>query len=132
MGQQHFLIDSNVVIDFLAGRLPQNGMTFMNGVVNSIPVISVITKIEVLGFTAPAEHYKLLQDFVGASIVLDITDEIANRTIELRKSMRIKTPDAIIAATALELNLTLITRNVSDFRSIKQLQIIDLWDLPKA
>ncbi len=45
MGTQ-YLIDSNVVIDYLSGKLIPNGMTFMNGVVNAVPKVSVITKIE--------------------------------------------------------------------------------------
>jgi len=50
MGQQ-YLIDSNAVIDYLSGKIPEKGMLFMNQVINDIPNISVITKIEVLGYT---------------------------------------------------------------------------------
>jgi len=45
MGQQ-YLIDSNAVIDYLSGKIPEKGMLFMNQVINDIPNISVITKIE--------------------------------------------------------------------------------------
>ncbi len=38
---------------------------------------------------------------------------------EIRKTNRIKLPDAIIYATALVNNLTLITRNTSDFPPFK-------------
>ena len=37
--------------------------------------------------------------------------------------------DAIIAATALVYNLTLVTHNLSDFRNIANLKLIDLHDL---
>ena len=36
MGQQ-YLIDSNIVIDYLDGKLPAVAMAFMNNVVNDIP-----------------------------------------------------------------------------------------------
>ena len=49
MGQE-YLIDSNAVIDFLIAAYPKSGMKFMNGIVNKGLNISVITKIEVLGF----------------------------------------------------------------------------------
>ena len=57
MEQPQYLIDTNAVIDYLGQKLPDSGMAFMNSVVDAIPVISVITKIEVLGFKAPAESY---------------------------------------------------------------------------
>lgn len=51
-------------------------------------------------------------------------DDIVNKTISIRKSNKIKLPDAIIAATALVYDLTLISRNTSDFKNIAGLQSI--------
>ena len=50
MEQQHYLIDSNSVIDYLGKKLPLEGMDFMNKVIDLIPTLSVMTKIEVLSF----------------------------------------------------------------------------------
>ena len=94
----------------------------MNEVVNNIPKLSVISQIEVLGFSAPESHYKLLEEFIGVSVILPVTEEVAAITILLRRKMKIKTPDAIIAATALHLNMTLITRNTADFNGIEELK----------
>jgi len=58
-----------------------------------------------------------------------LTDSIVNRTIAIRKSRSIKLPDAIIAATVLDQKLILVTHNLSDFKNIKGLKIIDPWDL---
>lgn len=66
MGTQ-YLIDSNAIIDYLSGKLPPNGMTFMDGVVNAVPKVSVITKIEVLGFNAPPADFQLLTKFMDDS-----------------------------------------------------------------
>jgi predicted nucleic acid-binding protein len=127
MGQEQFLIDSNVVIDYLSAKMPAKGMAFMNEIVDNIPKISVISKIEVLGFSAPPSHYKLLEDFMDVSVIIPVTEEVASITILLRKQVRIKTPDAIIAATALHHNMILIARNSSDFAGIDGLKIIDPW-----
>lgn len=124
MGTQ-YLIDSNAVIDYLSGKLPAAGMTFMNGLVNDTPKISLITKIEVLGFRTSAEAEKLLTDFTDDCLVLPITEEISDRTIKLRKDYKIKLPDALIAATALVYNFTLVSRNVSDFKRIVGLNCVD-------
>jgi predicted nucleic acid-binding protein len=40
-----------------------------------------------------------------------------------------KLPDAIIAATALVYDLTLITRNTSDFKNMEGLKVINPFDL---
>ena len=48
--------------------------------------------------------------------------------IEIRKIHRIKLPDAIIAATAIIYNMTVITRNVFDFKNIDGLTVLNLWE----
>ena len=53
MGQPQYLIDSNAVIDYLGNKLPAKGMEFMDSVIDEVPNLSVVTKIEVLGFNAP-------------------------------------------------------------------------------
>ena len=39
-------------------------------------------------------------------------------------------PDAIIAATALESQATLITRNADDFKKIENLEIMNPFEVP--
>jgi toxin FitB len=50
---------------------------------------------------------------------------IVEQTILLRKKHKIKTPDAIIAATALVHDLTIITRNSGDFEKIEGLKTVN-------
>ena len=64
----------------------------------------------------------------NGSLIGDIrvpTSEIAERTISIRKSLRIKVPDAIIAATALEYSLQLVSRNEEDFAQIQDLKLVN-------
>jgi len=122
---KEYLIDSNAIIDYLAGKYPLAGKTFMNSVVNKTPVLSVISKIEILGFSTTREAESLIEDFVTVSYIFPLTDTIVEKTIELRKSIKIKLPDAIIAATCLASDLILITHNIKDFMNIPDLKIID-------
>ena len=129
MAEPYYLIDSNSVIDYLSGRFPGNGMSFMNDVIDSVANVSVITKIEVLGFNGPEDDMLLLRDFMDASVVLYLTEEIVQECIAIRKKHVIKLPDAIISATALVYDMDLITRNTADFDKIHDLRVIDPYRL---
>ncbi|MBC6108877.1 type II toxin-antitoxin system VapC family toxin [Pedobacter fastidiosus] len=124
-----FLIDTNVIIGYLDGKIENNGMLFMHPIIDSVPNISVINKIEVLRFNQSNETYKTLIDFVQSSNIFSLTDDIVEITIAICKLNKIKLPDAIIAATAVVHNLTLITRNTADFNKIETLEILNPWDI---
>jgi predicted nucleic acid-binding protein len=89
----------------------------------------VITKVEVLGFNGNENEMKYLADFISLGIIFTVDNIIADKTIELRKLYAIKLPDAIIAATALGFNLTLLTRNTKDFKRFTGLTVIDPYTL---
>lgn len=125
MEQTQYLIDTNAVIDYLSKKLSNIGMDFMNRIIDDVPNVSVVTKIEVLGFNAPEDHYQLLTNFMNDATILDLTSTVVDISIEIRKKYKTKLPDAIIAATALVYDLVLITRNISDFKNIQGLKIID-------
>ncbi|MBK8721663.1 MAG: type II toxin-antitoxin system VapC family toxin [Saprospiraceae bacterium] len=125
MEQPQYLIDTNVVIDYLGNKIPSSGLDFINIVIDAVPNISVITKIELLGFNTLEHHYKILSDFINDATVLDLTINVVEASISIRKKYKTKLPDAIIAATALVYDLVLISRNISDFKNIVGLQVID-------
>jgi predicted nucleic acid-binding protein len=125
-----YLLDSNSVIDYLMARLPPSGMTFLDEVVDNIPNVSVITKIEVLGFPMPTADETVFRDFFNDSNVYYLTLDIVEKTIEIRKNYRLKVPDALIAATALVQDFDIISRNLSDFNRIPNLTVIDPHNLP--
>ena len=125
MERPKYLIDTNSIIDYLSNKLPRSGMDFLNVVVDDIPNVSVINKIELLGFNTPDEHYQTLSNFINDSTVLDLTNNVVETCINIRKKHKTKLPDAIIAATALVYDLTIISRNTSDFKNIDGLTVID-------
>lgn len=127
--EQGSLIDSNILIGYLDNKIPESGMVFMHSIIDAGPKISVITKIEVLRFNAPAHAYKILEDFVNAAIVFDLENSVVEKTIKLCRLTKIKLPDAVIAATAIVHNLNLLTRNVSDFNGITGLNITNPYTL---
>lgn len=109
MGRLAYLLDTNIIINYLANRFSESDMHFLDEIVNSIPAISVISKIEILSFNSDENNSNLLRDFINDSNVINLNDEIVENCIILRKEKKIKLPDSIIAATASILNLRLIT-----------------------
>lgn len=121
-----YLLDTNTVINFLGASLPVAGMRLLNTTVDDNPIVSIITKIETLGFNFKSmEEQTIVEIFINGSTVIDLSNNIVNKTIEIRKTKKIKLPDAIIAATALVYDLVLISRNTSDFTNIDGLKVID-------
>ena len=127
MGQK-YLMDSNAVIDFFISSLPLNGKQLISSIE---PAISVITQIELFcSNNINPQELLQLQKFVSIAIIYNTIDEaIVTQTINIRKAHKIKTPDAIIAATALVYNLTLITRNTTDFKNIDRLITVNPHEL---
>jgi hypothetical protein len=68
---------------------------------------------------------RILRGFDGRILAVDV--EVARRCAELHDPDRRAERDALIAATALVHRLTMVTRNVSDFRSIG-LDLVNPWD----
>ena len=94
------------------------------------PVISAITEIELLCWrTATEKDIEVLHGFINDTLVIELERPIKLKTADIRKKLRIKLPDAIIAATALIYDLTLVTRNVDDFKNIDGLKIVNPYEL---
>ena len=129
MGQK-YLIDSNVLIDYMAGLIPAKGSDFVETLFNSQFLISVVTKIEVLGYNDLPHKMAAMRSFVSLSDILPLNETVTEKTIELKRLFRkMKLGDAIIAATAIADNLVLITRNVNDFRCIPSLTVLNPYEM---
>ena len=126
MGQR-YLIDTNVISHLFADRLPQTGKTFVTEIVNEEFIISVAVEIEVLTYHETPNKMPLIEEFINlATIILPLDKVVTKKAIELRrKNRKLKLGDAIIAATAMVHQLTLMTNNTKDFIKIEGLQIID-------
>lgn len=120
-----YLIDTNTLIDSQSGKLHDKGLAFLAEIINSDFTISFISYIEFLGYNSVTSK---MEQFIQLANVIEVNKAIIDATITLRKSRRIKLPDAIVAATCLTYNRTLVTRNIDDFRNINGLVVINPWD----
>jgi len=125
MGER-YLLDTNAVIEFLGGKLPESAMLWLENIIaEDQHLLSVINHIELLGFKSGEEEMQVLEDFIDISSILPLSDEVVQQTIALRKEHKIKLPDAVVAATALVHDLTILTRNVSDFKEIPKIKYLN-------
>ena len=129
MGQlvMRWLLDTNVVIDSFAGQ-PAAGKAVMEALSARVSWagFSAITRLETLGFRGlSSEGEARLRELLAEFNEVAISPEIIDEAIRLRKAIRIDTPDAIIAATALVCQAALVTRNTVDFDQTPGLKLVN-------
>ena len=122
-----YLWDTNTVIYYLQQLFPPAGELFMDQLLEKHqPCISAITEIELMCWNPAHENdLEVVQSFIAECLVIELEQDIKVKTAEIRRAYRLKLPDAIIAATAAVHELTLITRNTSDFQKIREIKAID-------
>ncbi len=116
------LLDSNIII-----YATQPGFDDLRDLIrNNNSVTSIISKVETLGYHRLAEDdQRFIIKLFNEINLVGLTETIADIAIRLRQEKSLSLGDALIAATALALDLTLVTRNETDFRHIKGLKLIN-------
>lgn len=112
------LLDTNVFIYLANGTVPSSAIAQLTIAHSSI------TEIEALGVSEiPARELRLLEVLFEESYCYPLTDAIVKRATELRQIKRMTLGDAVIAASALEHDVTLWTANTKDFAGIDGLRL---------
>jgi len=125
MSTTEYLIDTNILIYHTKGS--QAVSSFMSDVVAHRAFnISILTKIEFLGWEKHTrEGFQKCEQLVKLANIYPVDEDIAEQAIGLRRRVKIKLADAVIAATALVNNLKLATRNMEDYKAVKELEIFN-------
>jgi predicted nucleic acid-binding protein len=75
--------------------------------------------MEALGYSFEMQdEQNVIEKLCNNLLVIQLNDDVVKLVVEIRKSKKIKLPDAIIAASAICNKATLITRNTSDFQNV--------------
>ncbi|MCP4695276.1 MAG: type II toxin-antitoxin system VapC family toxin [Gammaproteobacteria bacterium] len=123
------LLDSNMIIYHLQGALEEKEEAFLIEALTADAHISVISRIEVLGWRGHTdESLEKAQQFLNGLYEIPLTEEIVATCISMKQNLSIKLPDAVIAATALQLSMPLMTRNTADFEHVPDLQLFNPFD----
>lgn len=114
MATAELLVDTDVLVDHLRGtrRLSADGRGL---------ALSVVSRCELF---AGRDDPERLRRFLSPMIELSIDAVIAELAGKTRRDTGIATPDALIAATALQHRIPLMTRNRRHFDRVAELRIV--------
>ncbi len=120
------LIDTNVLIHALSGNVQAPVLSRIDAAIANRARYSVVTRMELLGWNGhTADSRRETEALLAQLMEITLTPTIVALVIDIRSTITIKLPDAIIAASALAENLPLMTCNTGDFKRIAGLVVID-------
>ncbi|OAI41571.1 hypothetical protein AYO38_00630 [bacterium SCGC AG-212-C10] len=105
------LFDSNILIDALNGTPEAHELI----AASPDPAISILTWMEVLVGAKNQDVESATRTFLNDFTILQLTGPIAEASVQVRRSTRLKLVDATILATARVSGRELLTRNTKDF-----------------
>jgi predicted nucleic acid-binding protein len=106
------LFDTNILIDYL-NAVPKARDELQR---YTEKAISIITWTEVM-VGASGDLEAPTRGFLNSFDVIGVDEEIAERAVGLRRTHRIKLPDAIVWATAQSHAMLFVTRDIKDFQA---------------
>lgn len=119
MNGSSILVDTNIAIYLLDGD--RSLAEILNG---KKLYISFITQLELLGYTGiTSEQEQRIKSMLDYCIIIDINNRIKKEVIKIRRNYSSKLPDCIVAATALYLDLPLITSD-KGFNKMEELDLM--------
>ena len=122
MSGRRLLLDSNIIIYVAKKQLDPGGFIQPEDEL----FISDISYMETLGFPFSDENEKReIKALLDVLFRFSIEESIVQKVVEIKQQRRIKLPDAIIAATAIVHNCSIVTRNVNDFQNFVGLVVIN-------
>ncbi len=106
------VFDTNILVDYLNGvEAAKEELALYD-----TRLISIVTFIEVMVGCKDAEEEKAVRGFLVAFNALDVSAEIAEEAVSLRRRFRLKIPDAIVYATARTQGCILVSRNTKELK----------------
>ena len=114
-----YLLDSTIIIDHLNGI--RQATDWLSKLDDDEGLISVITRAEVL--VKASDQWEAVSAFLDQYVCLPIGPDEADIAAGLRNRFHIKLPDAFQAAVAQNEELVFVTRDVTDFKKIPDLEV---------
>ena len=122
-----WLLDTNVWIDAHAGRADARRVFAQAHAAQGAWIgFSTMTRLEALGFSGlTVADDKALRELLAQFEELPVLPAVIDEAIRLRRLHKLRSPDAIIAATALLQHAEIVSRNTIDFKKVVGLSVLD-------
>lgn len=119
----YYLLDSNILIDFLNGRKETYSWVMEQRRLGSALSVAFISRVEVLSMTELKDsQIKQIEDFLDTFRVdLFLSKSVLTTAAALRRKKLLTLGDAMIAATAIVGNMTLVTNDKRLVKGVKDL-----------
>jgi len=119
-----YLLDSNIIIYYAEKQHDCLDVIFQEETL----YVSEITRLEVLGYHRIGTLKSLFEQLFQEFNIISISGIIIDKAILIRQQKSMSLGDAIICATALVNDLTIVTRNVKDFVWIEKLKVLNPFE----
>lgn len=121
------LVDTDILID--AGRNLPDAVSFLEGAESDFTLaISAVTKMELLVGCRNKTELRAVEQFLERFSLIRVSESITDISMDLLRRYRLShgllIPDAIIAATAISIGSSFVTKNQKDFRFISDLNLL--------
>lgn len=125
MSGRELVVDTNIIILTLGGN--ERLADYVEG---RKLFVSVITEMEALSYPSLSKTERAkVEAYIGRCTVLGLGERVKREAIRIRSQYKVKLPDAIIAATAITLELPLLTADQGFVKLSADLEV-DLFQSP--
>ena len=118
-----YLLDSNILIDFLNGRKETYSWVMEQRNLGSSLTVAFISRVEVLSMSELKDNQiKQIEDFLDTfKTELFIPNSVLDTAAALRRKKLLTLGDAVVAATAIVGRMTLVTNDKKLAKRVKEL-----------
>ena len=119
------LADSNIIIYAAKPEYP----TIRQFIAEHAPAVSAISYVEVLDYHKLDDQERaVLEAFFVTAPLIALSQAVLDHAVKLRQVRKMTLGDALVSSTALVHDLTLVTRNIDDFKWIAGLKLLNPFE----
>lgn len=122
----NYLLDTNIFIYYFNGDPVVQPIFTEIATAHAIGLYCPISWPELLCYPNLSEaEANQIRAFLRTFTCVALTEPVLERTAQIRRNYRVRLPDALIAACAIETNSILVTRNIADFQRISSINVLN-------